>query len=258
MKPYPSLRNENMKSASVYWLVFGWTLSAASHATTWAEPKPVPDPVRNGAKCHVSQPMSSGSYIYQWPSKYDQVFWPLTDPNGIWFCQESGFTAFIDDFELTDAERAAVAAELASYKTIKRPSLRQKLMLLQKSYAARKLDARMKTRLPRVLAYYYETELGDFDGARAFRRQALEMIEATLPTELPEADRLEYLFVSAVYSREFGDLEKSRTTVSTLEQALEGSKDEKLKGFVEYLTELKDDIDKIVPGGPLIPEHEQH
>lgn len=244
-----------MKSASVCCLVLALAVTATGHATTWSEPEPVPDPVRPGAKCHVSQPMSYGSYIYQWPSKYDQVFWPLTDPNGIWFCRESGFTAFIDDFELTANERATLAAELeASYEPIKKPTLRDKLVLLQKSYAARSLDARMKIRLLRVLAYYYETELGDFDRASAFRRQALEMIEAVLPTQLPEGERLEYLFVSAAYYRELGNVEKSKTAVSDLEQALTQSEDEKLKGFVEYLTDLKSDIDKIVPGGPLIPD----
>jgi hypothetical protein len=242
-----------MKIASAFCLVLVLTFTATTgRATTWAEPEPVPDPVRPQAKCHVSQPMSSGSYIYQWPSKYDQVFWPLTDPNGIWFCQESGFTAFIDDFKLTAGERAAVAAELASYKPIERPTLREKLVLLQKSYGARSMDARTKLRLWRVLAYYHETELRDLDGAAVFRRQALEMIEAALRTDLPEGDRLEYLFVSAAYSRELGDLEKSKAGVRSLEEALKGSKDKKLEGFVEYLSELKNDIDRIVPGGPLI------
>ena len=51
------------------------------------------------------------------------------------------------------------------------------------------------------------------------------MIEAALPTGLSEGDRLEYLCVSAVYYR-----------------------------FVAHLTELKADIENIVPGGPLIPD----
>ena len=248
-----------MKSASVCCLVLALAFTAAGHATTWSEPEPVPDPVRPGAKCYVSQPMSYGSYIYQWPSKYDQVFWPLTDPKGIWFCRQSGFTAFIDDFELTTNERATLAAELAvSYEPLKTdPTLSDKLVLLQKSYAARSLDARMKIQLLRVLAYYYETELGDYDRASALRQEALELIETALPTKLPEGDRLEYLFVSAAYYRELGDFEKSKTAVSYLQQALTQSKDEKLKGFVEYLTDLKKDIAKIVPGGPLIPDHGQ-
>jgi hypothetical protein len=105
-----------------------------------------------------------------------------------------------------------------------------------------------------VLAYYHETELNDLDGARAFRQQALQMIRAALQGDLPQGDRLEYLFVSAFYFREFGDAEQSQTTLRSLEQALQETKDEELAGYVEYLTELKKDIDKIVPGGPLIPQ----
>lgn len=248
-----------MKNTSVCWFVLVSTFLASAHATTWTEPQPVPDPVRQGAKCQVSQPMSYGSYIYQWPSKYDQVFWPLTDPNGIWFCHESGFTAFIDDFELKSDERAALASELAAfYQPLDKPTLRDKLVLLQKSYAARKADASTQIRLLRVLAYYYETEFQDYAGASALRHQALEMIETALSQKLPDSERLEYLFVSSIYYREFDDLEKSKVTVQALEQALKANKDEKLQGFVEYLSELKGDIDKIVPGGPLIPERDQH
>ena len=50
-----------------------------------------------------------------------------------------------------------------------------------------------KIRLLRVLAYYYEADLKDFNGARAFRREALEMIETALQTVLPEGDRREYV-----------------------------------------------------------------
>ena len=244
-----------MKTTSVACLVLVVSLASLAHATTWTEPERVADPVRSDAKCLVESPMSSGSYIYHWPSKYDQVFWPRTDPKGIWFCPKSGFTAFIGDFELTPNEKAAVAAELATfYKPIKNPALRDKLVLLEKSYAARNQDTRGKIELLRVLAYYHEAHLKDFDGAAALRRTALEMIDAALSTPLRPAERMEYLFVSAVYNREFGDLEKSETSAKLLKQALQANKDEKIAGFVEYLAELSQDIDKIVPGGPLVPE----
>lgn len=244
-----------MKQTLLSILAVASMTSSAAQATTWTEPGPVPDPVRQGAKCQVSQPMSSGSYIYQWPSKYDQVFWPLTDPKGIWFCQESGFTAFIGDFELSDAERAALATALAAhYKLTRKPTLGEKLALLQQSYEARKADTRTTIRLLRVLAYYKEVELKDFVAAAEFRKRALDMIESALRTEIEDAERLEYLFVSAVYYREFGDAEKSKSALSALDQALAGNKNEELKGYVEYLSELKKDIDRIVPGGGLIPE----
>ena len=80
------------------------------------------------------------------------------------------------------------------------------------------------------------------------------MIEAALATQLPEGDRLEYLFVSAAYYREFGDLDKAGERRKLLQKSLKESSDPKLKGFVEYLTELERDLDRITPGGPLIPE----
>src|SRR5687767_2593138 len=134
-----------MKTTSVACLVLTFTLASIAHATTWGEPRRVADPVRSDSQCLVESPASWGGYIYQWPSKYDQVFFPRTDPKGIWFCSKSGFTAFIGDFELTPNEKATVAAELArSYKPIDKPTLREKLVLLEKSYTARNQDTRAK------------------------------------------------------------------------------------------------------------------
>jgi hypothetical protein len=87
-----------MKNTFLRAALFWFLLSLEASATTWGEPQSVPDPLRQDAICKVAEPMSYGSYIYQWPSKYDQVFWPLTVPNGIWFCPESGFAAFIGEF----------------------------------------------------------------------------------------------------------------------------------------------------------------
>jgi hypothetical protein len=217
---------------------------------------PEPDPVRDGATCQVAKPMSSGSYIYGWPSKYDQVFWPLTDPNGIWFCQDSGFTAFIDDFELTAEEKQALAEHLPKVyqRSTDKPSLRQRLELLQQSYAKRATKSEDRIRLLRVLAYFNDAELQDYAAATALRKQALALIERALQTKLKDGDRFEYLFVTAAYHREFGDVAKSDTALQGLKSALQGNKDKELAGFVDYLTELSNDVARIAPGGPLAPE----
>lgn len=247
-----------MKTTSVACLVLNVAFATIAHATTWGEPERIADPLQSKSHCLVESPASSGGYIYHWPSKYDQVFWPLTDPKGIWFCSKSGFTAFIGDFELTPTQKTAVAAELATfYKPINKPTLREKLVLLEKSYTARNQGTRGKIELLRVLAYYHEANLRDFDGAAALRRKALEMIEAALSTEDDPAGRMQYLFVSAVYNREFGDLAKSDASAKLLKQTLQehkNNRNEDIADMVEYLSELSEDIDKIVPGGPLIPE----
>jgi hypothetical protein len=62
------------------------------------------------------------------------------------------------------------------------------------------------------------------------------------------------LFVTAAYHREFGDVAKSDTALQGLKRALQGNKDKELAGFVDYLTELSNDVARIAPGGPLAPE----
>jgi hypothetical protein len=250
-----ALDNGYMRSRALTLILLALFPFCAS-ATTWGKPEAVADPIRNGAKCVVSEPMSSGSYIYHWPSKYDQVFWPLTDRNGIWFCRDTGFAAFIGDFELSAAERGALSAYLPQVyvKRIRgRPDLPILLELLQQSYSKREKDREFRIQLLRVLAYYNDTELHDYVASAAFRREALTMMEEDLGTSLREEQRLEYLFVSAAYYQELGETEKSDHMLRQLDAASAMSS-EKLKGYVEYLSSLKGDVARIVPGGPLAPD----
>lgn len=235
-------------------------LFALSHvtasATTWGPPSSRADPVRDNAKCLVSEPASSGSYIYQWPSKYDQVFWPLTDPHGIWFCPESGFTAFLGDFELSAEEKVALSAHLAQVYQKKvggPPDIRDLLELLKQSYSKREKSREFRIQLLRVLAYYNDAELHDYDASGRLRREALAMIQEDLRTNLEEAQKLEYLFVAAAYSRELGEIENSDRLLQELDSALSSTSDN-LKGYAEYLSSLKKDVAQIVPGGELAPE----
>ena len=231
-------------------------IASYATATTWGPPKSVDDPIKPGATCKGAEPMSSGSYIYQWPSKYDQVFWPLTDENSLWVCPQSGYVAFLGDFELTPEEVAAVKLRLGqSYKPIRgKWTLSEKLKWLKESYDSRSKPEDFNVQLLRVLAYYYDGELNDYETANKFRKAALERIDALLLTNLDEAKRLQYLFVSAAYHREFGETEKSDEMVNLLTTALRDSADKEIAGFVKYLTELKQDIPLIVPGGSLAPE----
>ena len=120
-----------MKFITAAILVF---LSVTSFATEWTKSK-VNDPILKGKKCSVNEPISSGSYIYEWPSKYDQVFWPLTDHNGIWVCEKSGYVSFMRDFkELTDREKLEISKYLKD-KKIKNLALNEILLRLEEIYA---------------------------------------------------------------------------------------------------------------------------
>lgn len=229
-------------------------LPSACHATTWGNTE-VSDPIDPSLKCKVREPMSSGSYIYQWPEKYDQVFWPFTESGGIWFCDGTGFTAFIGDFEgLVEDERRQIASYLKdNYK--KDSSIAAQLKLLEEIYVLRKKDERFNNQLLRILARWYQN-LGEIDKANAYRRSALEQIQQSLKGNLPEDQRLQYLYIAANYSRFFGNAEASQKYVEELQGAILGLKDKELSGLAEYLSELVKDTPRIKPGRILDPELE--
>ena len=87
-----------MKLQNIVSIVFFFCAANDAWATTWSRIL-VDDPLLPGRKCRVHAIASWGTYIYEWPSKYDFVFWPVTDEKAIWYCEESGFAAFVDDFD---------------------------------------------------------------------------------------------------------------------------------------------------------------
>ena len=220
-------------------------------ATTWT-PIEVPDPLLEGEVCEVQTPMSWGGYVYRWNSKYDLVFWPYTVSPGIWYCAGSGFTALIDDFdEISTEELDRIRAWLAR----SRPdgdALESRLRLLEGIYAQRALDPEFENRLLRILARWYQ-DLERFEAADAYRRRALDHLEARLEGELEPIARLEYLYVAANYTRHFGDTARSDAYLERLQLALSEVTDPELEGFVDYLTDLVQETVRITPGGMLDP-----
>jgi hypothetical protein len=238
-----------MRFIAVAILVF---LSATSFATTWAKSK-VNDPILKGKKCSVNEPMSSGSYIYQWPSKYDQVFWPLTDSNGIWFCEKSGYVSFMADFEeLTDKEKSDISKYLKGKKTASL-TLNEILIRLEEIYALRDLKPETKNLYLRVFAQWYQNS-DNLVKANEYRKIAFDNIESQLKTDLPEDTKLEYLYLAANYARLFGNPEKSQSYLSLLSSAIENLKDKNFSGFAEYLKELSKETPNISPGGKIDPK----
>lgn len=225
-----------------------------AQATTWGTDT-IRDPV-SGKPCRVSSPASFGGYIYQWPEKYDQVFWPLTDPMGIWFCADSGFAAFIGDIQLEAGEKAAIAAFLRDAPRLpEKATVAAKLDRLEAIYALRQLAPDVRARILRALAYQYQSD-GRQAKADALREQAGALMASRLQDEaLPPDLRLQYLFVTANYARERGDAAGADRGLEALSAQLEdAAKDDALKDYAEYLGGLIAASRTIAPGGALAPD----
>jgi len=223
-----------------------------SLATTWVEIE-VDDPIKKGSVCEVHEPASFGTYIYQWPSKYDQVFWPLIDRNGIWYCRESGFTAFIGDFEdLSYEEKEAISKYLIEKKNIG-DDIKSKLILLEDIYSLRNIGEEFKNKLLRVLARWYQ-DIGELEKANEYRKKALNWIKKKLGSELTENQQLGYLYLAANYSRLFGAVDESDQYITQFMTVAKNLKDKELEGFSEYLSELINETKYIEPKGKLDPQ----
>lgn len=232
-------------------------LALPATATTWAEAE-VEDPFAEGFQCEAHEPMSYGGYIYHWHSKYDQVFWPFTDPHAIWHCPESGYTAFMTDFnELSEQEKTDIQTYLEDNYT-GAAGIESELQYLEDIYALRDIDEAFANKLLRIFARWHQNK-EEYAKANEYRRRAFLEITDRLNTQLSEGQTLEYLYLAANYSRFFGNIADSDEYIQQLLDAIENLQDEELTGFADYLSELVQETQHIKPGDtldPVLPQEE--
>lgn len=184
--------------------IFFLLLPSLTLATTWSQ-KEVADPFSN-AKCKVSAPMSSGSYIYQWPSKLDGVYWPHTTMRWVWHCPKSGYTSFGNDFDqLSGPEHDRIRAFLKSAQTLTLPQGDSaNLLLLESIYELRDKD-------DQFWGWFFRVKANLLEGlAQASRRASMKYLEKTVLSDDATFDKLQSTFVLGRYLIEFGDSKRGK------------------------------------------------
>jgi hypothetical protein len=228
--------------------------SATAGAVTWAD-REIQDPV-SGKPCRVATLASSGSYIHDWPEKYDQVFVPVTTAEGIWFCGDSGFASFIGDDRLGYVEKKRIAAFL-DRQAGSAPSqwtIADRLQRVEAIYGLRDLTPERRALVHRILAYDFESLAADPLRARQHRQAALAiMLDRLADASLAQGARLEYLFVSANYLREYGDAARADRLLAQLEMRIANGGEE-TAAYAAYLQSMLPSARTIAPGGRLAPE----
>ena len=105
--------------------------------------------------------MSYGSYIYNRSSKYDLIFWPLTDEKWICINSKNGYAAFSDDFEkITDDEKKTLKKWLANNFSQKREpkTYFEKLLWIEQVYRQRQMSDDFWSQFYRLMAYVYRDD----------------------------------------------------------------------------------------------------
>jgi len=171
----------------------------------------VKDPFSWWTSCEVYNWVSSGSYIYNWLSKYDAVYWPHTDARWIWVCDNSGYVSFGDDFsELSNTEKKNISAYLdgQSRKVTSSSPISEKLRVLEETYRLREKDHAFWAWFYRILAYWNKH---DTQVANDYRQRALGFVEMDLPNLKEGQDIIQAYYIIGEYSRILGNQEKAKT-----------------------------------------------
>lgn len=213
-------------------------------ATTWA-PSEKSDPM-TGEKVSSQDIMSYGGYIYNWPSKYDLVFWPLIDENWICLNPKNGYAAFNNDFEkLSFAEKEGLTHWLKeNYKPDNPPkNHKEKLAWLEKIYGQRKMDDEFWCRFFRLMAYVHRD---DEKTSIAYVKKAFPLLEKKLASNPEDVAKLEVLYLLGEYHRRQGDSKKAQQYFAQVKGVKYKDKAGKEQVGHPYFVKLVEDRQKLM------------
>jgi len=230
-------------------IAFSLMMLAASagfaFATTWF-PEEITCPLC-GAKNSFYSIGSYGTYIYQWPSKYQLIFWPKTDGYVLWSCKKCNLTAYMWDFEnIPDEKRDSLKAVLrevklsGKYESYSEIPMPERLDIAEKVYLVLGRDDHFWCEFYRVKAYHLDA-LGKKDEATRARKKALSIAEEMLKRKENLGIAKELLLIAGAMRYFTGDSKgavKDFKEAQGLTYAEEGMTEEEITNANEYFDAL--------------------
>jgi uncharacterized protein (DUF2225 family) len=145
---------------------------------------------------------SYGSYIYQWDSKFQYIFWPLTDNPVVYSCKKCYYSTYMWDFDSLDVNKISLVKE---YLKDKRPTVKtsdylkipitERLEIAEGVYKILGQDDDFWSQFYRVKGYHYD-EAKNEKMTRESRTKALEIAERMKLDKDNEGRLKEILFIT--------------------------------------------------------------
>jgi hypothetical protein len=170
-------------------------------ATTWFETK-VKCPVCK-TKNTFQQIGSYGGYIYGWPSKYQYIYWPVTETYSIYSCKDCRYSAFMWDFEYISGDTLQLIKNAIDSLPIAMKAKNdytniptsEKLETAELFYKLYLTDSDFWCRFHRIKGYHYEEEKL-YDKAKESRIIALNIAESLLAETSNDYRKKELLLIT--------------------------------------------------------------
>jgi len=145
--------------------------------------------------------MSYGTYIYGWPSKYQLIYWPVTDRNSVYCCKSCHLSMFMWDYEKLAKEKVAEVKKQLAGVSIKTPitdyakvPMTVRLEIAEKVYGVLEMKEGFWCRFYRILGYHYAEEKSP-DKAVEARKKALQIAQKMFKDKNDEVPAKELLVI---------------------------------------------------------------
>lgn len=163
--------------------------------------------------------MSYGSYVYMYPSKYQDVFFPFTHPITFYICKECHLSMYMGDFEKLPGEKVEeIKALLASarldreFTDYKEVPVSERMAVAEKVYRALDKDDEFWAHFYRVLGYHLARERKDSAATEA-RLKSLEYLQRIASDNTRKGELKEILYSIAAMQYFTGSAAEAKTTL---------------------------------------------
>jgi uncharacterized protein (DUF2225 family) len=165
-------------------LPFIGTFSTTAFATTWVEQEFTCPLCATKNTFRVIA--SYGSYIYSWPSKYQLIYWPVTDENSVYCCKKCHLSMFMWDYEKLDKDKIPAIKTLLQGVKLKTPAndyakipMSERLEIAEKVYGGLNKEEAFWCRFYRILGYHHAAEKNPTKADES-RKKALQLAQKML------------------------------------------------------------------------------
>ena len=146
---------------------------------------------------------SYGGYIYRWPSRFEYIFWPLTDSFSVYSCRQCFFTCFMNDFTKIPQEKIPdikkrleqVKIDWSNADQYYKTSILERLLTAEQVYSVLDRDDEFWCRFYRVMGHHYAADRQEREAAAA-RQKALVIAQRLLTHTQEVVSRKELLVIA--------------------------------------------------------------
>ena len=246
---------DNMKAYKVIIFIWGllFTLTFAANSTTWS---PIECTCPICKHKHEYQEVSSyGGYVYNWSSKFQYVYWPLTDSYSVYSCPKCHFSTYMWDFHKVPEDKIALIKEYLATVTIDNKyedydyiPITKRLEIAENVYKILERDNKFWCEFYRLIGYHYDQEK-NATKAKLSRVIALNIANKMLLNPSNEGQKKELLYIVAAMNNYINKKDCALfylDKASTLTYQNNRLKKDESKGLDEYLTDLIEQYKELI------------